>query len=206
MRFTPNNQDCQNYHPDFIENFAHAIGYADYEVLQTKPGNSCTRTWLDENGDFQTTDGDSGQEQIYVIEYSNSGSCSGFSEEFTQGQDGEAHCGTWREYRASLTGSYSSVTLSGSNDPEGVTCNGRTAHAICQALHTGEAGNWDCDGNTWRIGNCGSGVEITTTSSICGCPTGYTVRPCINANNPNWGGIGTATCSGPTQVLNVDCR
>ncbi len=44
MRFTPNTQDCMNYSPAFIQNFALAIGYAKYTIKQTKPGNSCTRT------------------------------------------------------------------------------------------------------------------------------------------------------------------
>ncbi len=69
MRFTQNDQQCQNYHPTYIENFANAIGYANWNILQQKTGNSCTRTWLDTNGAFQQTSGDSNQSQIYEIEY-----------------------------------------------------------------------------------------------------------------------------------------
>jgi hypothetical protein len=71
MRFTPNTQTCMNYHPQFIQNFAFAIGYSNYTINQTKTGNSCTRTWIDNNGIFQQTSGDSSQAQIYDIDFWN---------------------------------------------------------------------------------------------------------------------------------------
>ncbi len=71
MRFTQNTPDCQNYHPDFIVNFARAIGYANHQVTQTKTGNSCVRTYLNDQGVFQSTGGDAAQAQIYVIDYTN---------------------------------------------------------------------------------------------------------------------------------------
>jgi hypothetical protein len=40
-------------------------------VTQTKTGNSCQRTYIDNNGDFQTVAGDSGSSLPYVIEYTN---------------------------------------------------------------------------------------------------------------------------------------
>jgi len=71
MRFNNNAPICANYHVDFLEFFAYAIGYADYTVLSEKPGNSCTRTWIDANGLYQSTQGNSGQSLPYVIEYTN---------------------------------------------------------------------------------------------------------------------------------------
>jgi len=71
MRFTKNTATCQNYHPDHIKNFSLAIGYGNYNVEQTKTGNSCQRTWLDADGNFKTTGGNSGQHQIYKIRYWN---------------------------------------------------------------------------------------------------------------------------------------
>ncbi len=71
MRFNNNAPTCANYHPDFLENFANAIGYANFTILSQKTGNSCTRTWIDANGLYQTTAGNSGQSQPYVIEYTN---------------------------------------------------------------------------------------------------------------------------------------
>ena len=71
MRFTLNTPSCQNYHPNFIQNLATALGYAKYTVNQTKTGNSCTRTYLDSNLIFQSTTGDSTQAQIYDINFDN---------------------------------------------------------------------------------------------------------------------------------------
>ena len=118
-----------------------------------------------------------------------------FSGQFNSGSSNQ-HCGEWNTFRGNLTGTYNSITLSGSNDPTGVTCNGSEANNICQALRAGSAGSWSCDGRTWRIGNCGSGVEINASTSICNCVNSYTVRPCIG--NTNWGGINTSSCSSPT--------
>jgi len=40
-------------------------------VTQQKTGNSCTRTWIDDNGNFRSTGGNSGASLPYVIEYTN---------------------------------------------------------------------------------------------------------------------------------------
>lgn len=71
MRFNNNRNSCLNYHPNYIQNFAKAIGYANVSVLRRKSGNSCTRTWLDSNGNYRTTSGNSSQRQIYEVEFYN---------------------------------------------------------------------------------------------------------------------------------------
>jgi cysteine-rich repeat protein len=71
MRFTKNTPSCLNYHFNYIKNFALAIGYANYEVEQTKTGNHCERTWLDDNGNFQQTSGDGNFTMIFKIRYWN---------------------------------------------------------------------------------------------------------------------------------------
>jgi len=89
-----------------------------------------------------------------------------------------------------------------------VTCNGAAADTICTALGNGQpVANVACDGRTWNVGSCGSGTEINAQGAVvCQCTNpGYTVRPCINPNNPNWGGVNTATCNGPTQTIQVLC-
>jgi hypothetical protein len=91
-------------------------------------------------------------------------------------------------------------------DQTGVECVGAAANQICQALHDGQATSVACGGKTWRTGNCGNGMELTTTSNICSCDNGYTIRPCIGNGNPNWGGVNTATCNGPTQTIEVVCQ
>jgi hypothetical protein len=69
LRFTANTPSCQNYHPDYIQHLAWALGYENYTIDVTKTGNSCTRTYIDSSGYFQSTGGDSGQAQIYDISF-----------------------------------------------------------------------------------------------------------------------------------------
>ncbi|WP_437807064.1 PKD domain-containing protein [Sorangium sp. So ce1078] len=133
-----------------------------------------------------------------------------FSQTFEAGQVSNAQCGAWDAFRASLTGEYSSVTIRGSQDPDGVTCTGAAANTLCQALHNGTpTGPVDCDGQTWAVGtDCGPAgvVEITADFTTCVCSAGipaYTVRPCIG--NENWGGVGGDTCFAPTQTMSVVC-
>ena len=130
--------------------------------------------------------------------------------DFTMGQDGEDYCGSWNDFRTQLQAfnSFSYVEISGSNDPVGISCNGAPADTICKALANGQQSlNIACEGRTWNVGSCGVGIEINGQGNgVCACTNpGYTARPCINNNNPNWGGVNTATCSGPTQTIQVIC-
>ncbi len=71
MRFTKGTQDCRNYHPSYLKNFANAIGYANFQILQQKTGNSCERTWINDAGVYQETSGDSSANLPYEIRYWN---------------------------------------------------------------------------------------------------------------------------------------
>jgi hypothetical protein len=63
-----------------------------------------------------------------------------------------------------------------------------------------------CNGRTWTVGTCGSGIELSANTN-CQCVTpGYTARPCIGQGNDNWGGVNTATCSAPSQTIEVVCQ
>jgi len=134
-----------------------------------------------------------------------------WSGDFTQGQDGEASCGPWNDFRMQLQqfNNFTYVAIYGSNDPMGVSCQGAAANTICQALASGQAMmGVACDGRTWNVGNCGVGVELNAQGNgVCACTDpGYTARPCINQNNPNWGGVDTDTCNGPNQTIEVVCQ
>ncbi len=134
-----------------------------------------------------------------------------FSGMFTANQDGQAHCANWNTFRMQLQGfnQYQYVKLWGTNDPAGVECMGNAASTICNALANGQSSlGIACNGRTWNVGNCGSGIELNAqANSVCQCTSpGYTSRPCIGANNPNWGGINSATCSGPSQTIEVVCQ
>jgi hypothetical protein len=129
-----------------------------------------------------------------------------FSDHFAAGSPPAATCTAWNNFRATLTGTYSKITLRGSKDPAGVSCSGASANTLCQALRTGAAvTGLACDGNSWNVGACG-GTAVSVNSSVCSCPTAgaHIARPCIA--NPNWGGMGTATCGSPAQSMDVICE
>ena len=125
-----------------------------------------------------------------------------YSQSFTNGVTSPSQCTAWNTFRASLTGTYSSIKMKGTYNTAGIECTGAIANTIAQALRNGTTGSWSCGGYTWYIGSCGPGIELAINQSICSCPTGYSIRPCIG--NTNWGGVNTATCSGPTQTMTVE--
>ena len=45
--------ECQNYHPDNLENLAWSLGYSNYRVDRNKTGNNCPFASLDSCGKFQ---------------------------------------------------------------------------------------------------------------------------------------------------------
>ena len=129
---------------------------------------------------------------------------------FNMGQGGDAHCASWNAFRVmtQAINNFSTVVIYGSNHPQGVTCNGAAANQICQALGDGQPVNGVmCNGRSWSVGQCGSGIELNAQGGgVCSCANpGYTVRPCINMGNPNWGGVNSNTCNGPTQTMEVIC-
>ncbi|CAF0869850.1 unnamed protein product [Adineta ricciae] len=112
-------------------------------------------------------------------------------------------CATWQAFTAGLTcSSYSTMRIYGTNNPTGITITsasvvtGLAAALRANSTYTGTAG-----GYTWAVGVCGSGLEITSTGSVCGCSSGYTIRSCIYNNN--WGGINGATCSASGQTVSL---
>jgi len=140
----------------------------------------------------------------------NAGACTSpgatYSQGFTQNATANAQCGAWQTFEASLTGSYSSIQVSGSQDPTGFTCLGAAANQICQAIHTKAPVSVACAGRTWRVSTgCGTGeVELSLDGDVCACSSGYILRPCIG--NLNWGGINGNTCGAVSQTMTVSCK
>jgi Cys-rich repeat protein len=123
---------------------------------------------------------------------------------FVQNQTPGQACTDWKTFQAALkNGPYVSVTIKGSNDMVGSTCNGAGANTICQALRNNQSTSVMCSGKTWTTGPCGPGTEVSSTGSNCACNNGYTARPCIG--NLNWGGVNGVTCTAPTQTITVIC-
>lgn len=147
-----------------------------------------------------------------------------YSEQFTQNMPAtQAQCDRWNNFRSALKGTYTSVTINSSIDPIGVSCTGEVANQICHALRDRPDPSssttflppqvFSCGGRSWAVGGCGASVAIAgDETAVCNCDVhGYSVRPCIQntagePTNPNWGGAGTPTCSGPSQRLNVICQ
>jgi len=123
-------------------------------------------------------------------------------------------CLAWETFRSSISASrtYSKITIKSNLDLTGSSCTGSDANVICQALRSGTSTSAPCGGKAWQVGTCGSmgssppitGWEVTNTGGVCGCATGWTVRPCIGNNN--WGGSNGPTCSAPSQTLTVICE
>lgn len=129
-----------------------------------------------------------------------------YTSSFSSGVTPSSQCTTWLSFVSQLTGSYTTLTISGSNDPTGITLtNSAMVAAIASALRNGNSyGPTSSNGYSWAVGPCavsGSYNELTATGTVCGCNTGYTARPCIG--NTNWGGVNSATCGGPTQSITV---
>src|SRR6266404_3948436 len=135
-----------------------------------------------------------------------------FSASFTGGQEASPEAKQqWEDFRQSLTpAGYDTVTINGTFDTVGRTLTDATVvPQIAAALKSGTSVSLNAGGHTWNVGTCGSGIEFNASdigNVICGCTSpsqAYTVRPEIGASNPNWGGVNTNTCSGPSQTITV---
>ena len=88
------------------------------------------------------------------------------------------------------------------------TCNDRSvaqpisdAFAVCTTSSCLRE-RFNCNGETWRVGQCGGNGEITVGGSgVCECDGQATIRPCIGSSN--WGGNGGTTCNAGTQTLGI---
>lgn len=127
-----------------------------------------------------------------------------FSETFVSGQTSTAQCTNWNTFRAQLTTRpYYQVRLSGSNGSFKECTNPALVQQMAAALRTLTAGTWVDGSNTWQIASDINGRFGVNMSSLSACDNpGYIVKPCIG--NTNWGGVNTATCGGPTQVITLE--
>lgn len=142
-----------------------------------------------------------------------------YSETFTNGTSycpGQSQFDNWGIFRSQLDTTlkkFRQVTVKGSNDPVGITCNDPDlTRKIAHAMRTGTNFSVTCNGQPWVItagacwGGCSSSaveLELVVGSTFtCNCTNpGYIFRP--NIGNLNWGGIGGATCNAPTQTMTV---
>ena len=113
----------------------------------------------------------------------------------------------WNQFRGNITGEFTSIEITNSFGGSALCSDPLVSTNIANALKSFVTGaaleEFNCGVNQeWSVGDCGAGVTLHagSTTAICGCDDGATVRP-LNTN-PNWGGIGI-TCDAPTQTLGV---
>jgi cysteine-rich repeat protein len=117
-----------------------------------------------------------------------------------------SNCGAWNTFRGQISGNttYNRIRISGSRSQTGVSCTGAGANTLCQALRSNSTVTVNgCGGRNWRTGGCGGGIELSANGNICGCSSGYVVRPC--QGNSNWGGVNGSTCGAGGQTMRVVC-
>ena len=127
-----------------------------------------------------------------------------FDEQFVSGQAvSPAVQLAWDNFLASLTGTYTQVTFSGSLDPTGVTCSDPTAvNALANALNTNAAVSVQCNGRTWSTSpSCGGDFSA---GKACDCNSDYAVRTKFGVGNTSWGGIDGKTCNAASQTIRVE--
>ncbi len=138
-----------------------------------------------------------------------------YSNQFVGGTtycSGDPQFDDWLSFRAGLpAGGVFSITVSGSQDPTGITCSDpAAAQQLANAMRDSVTTSVSCAGNTWEInaGLCLTGcatsenaLEISVNSGNCGCSGPYSVRPGIG--NSNWGGIAGTSCGAQTQTMTV---
>lgn len=132
-----------------------------------------------------------------------------FSQSYTNGATATSQCTAWNTFVSSLSssGNYVKMTISGTYDATGISCTDKTiVNAFVAAIKSyGTYISATTGGHVWSICNRYSGeIWIDPPSSCSGsnCPSpGYIIRPCIT--NLNWGGVNTATCGGPNQVMTL---
>ncbi len=128
-----------------------------------------------------------------------------YSQTFAGNVPTAAQCTAWQNFRLALSGTYTKLTFSGSNDPTGITCTGIAASQLCTDLHNGTTTTSaiSCGGTAFSIGSCGSDVAIGNVGQVCMCFTAYNYQltPCAGFG----GAIDASSCGSETQTLTLTC-
>ena len=134
-----------------------------------------------------------------------------FSQSYTGSAGSSAQCAAWTTFMTTLStsGNYIKMTISGTYDATGFSCTDKTIiTAFVAAIKNGTTYiSGTTSGHVWSICNRYSGeiwIDPPASCSGSNCPSpGYIIRPCIGGTNVNWGGINTATCGAPSQVMTI---
>jgi len=132
-----------------------------------------------------------------------------FSQAFVQGVAPTTTVETaWNTFRASLTGSYTTFTMSSTNGTSITVTDPTKVQTLANNLRTGTSGSVTIGSTLWLVGvGCGTpkiggtAVEFSNIGSCSGSST-VALRPMIN--NLNWGGIGTgSTVNQASQTITL---
>ena len=129
-----------------------------------------------------------------------------FSESFSGSSN---KCAEWSTFQSALNpGSYTSVTMSGTLDPTGITC---TDPTIVNDLATAIKNVTDyispsTNGHVWSVCARYQAEVWIDPPSLCSganCPNpGYIIRPCIGGTN--WGAVNGNTCGNTAQTMTLE--
>lgn len=122
-----------------------------------------------------------------------------------------AQCTNWTNFLDELgQKTFASVTLSGTFDLQGKSLTDPAAvNELAGLLHARKPGVVTFGTDSWIVTECGSGacgglsiaLSVNGNPSACDCEEKYAVRP--QAANANWGGVNSASCSGPSQTMTL---
>jgi hypothetical protein len=132
-----------------------------------------------------------------------------FSQPFVQGLAPTTTVETaWNTFRADLTGSYTTFTMSSTNGSSVTVTDNTQVQTLANGLRTATVTAVTINSVSWRVGTgCGTpkiGGVAVEFSNIGSCSVSSTVslRPMIN--NLNWGGIGTgSTLNQASQTITL---
>ena len=132
-----------------------------------------------------------------------------FSQPFVQGAAPTTTVETaWNTFRSSLTGSYTTFTMSSTNGSSVTATDATAVQTLANGLRTATVTAVTINSVSWRVGTgCGSpkiGGVAVEFSNIGTCTAASTIalRPMIN--NLNWGGIGTgSTVNQASQTITL---
>lgn len=154
---------------------------------------------------------------LFANQYQSVAQTHRYSEQFFNGAGSGAQCVIWDTWRAGLTpGVYLKMTIYGTNDVVGQTCTDITVtNAMATAIKNATATSTcayvspPTNGHVWSVCNRYN-AEVwldppaCCSGSNCPSPNAYILRPCIGGTNSNWGGVNTATCGAPTQIMAIE--
>ena len=119
--------------------------------------------------------------------------------------ENSSYCSTMRTFQESLVGIQATSIVLGAGSLFYSCTNPKvaqqitTAFAACKSTCPGQS--FICNGETWNVGKCRAGAEISIGGEICECSGSLAIRPCVD--NEDWGGAGPYTCAQSNQTLSI---